>query len=776
MIARLALIGVVAMLLPLEAARGSRSGGGPPSLAVNESRASAGLAEAARKSRSGGGPPPRAVNESRASAFAEAPADSPKPWRRRSARQASAPQTPLFRSESELVTVDVVVADKHGDPVRDLAASDFTIAEDGRPQTVQFFQPVVTTGEAPRAGQRVEGKYGYSTNVGAEARPERSFVIFFDDVHLTHEQGERARTAVQRFLEQETEAGDLVSLVAPARGLRWHARLPDGRAELIKVLASLHGSVPPEIAQERISDYEAYRIHVMQDEQMAERVGRRFSNYHVFGRDQVNPQRDEGPRPERKGGTAGLIEPLVHARAAEAYTRAAAQNRVTLGALTSTIESMTSVRGRKSIILMSPGFILDQELVLFRQVQDAARRANIAMYLVDARGLEVQSVFGSAQFGSPLDSRDVGAANADAALEAEGAVSLAESSGGFAVQNNNDLAAGLRRIGRESRVYYLLGYMPADVRADGKFRRITVRVGRPDVQVRARKGYYAAGAPSRSGDAPAATDALETALQSPYDLAALPVRAEAYVFGNVNETDTSVLLAAETDLRAFQLKPNAGVLTDVLDLRLLVTDPATGETKRYERTVEMNLQAHVPRVETSAWYPLSQPFELAPGRYQARLAVRDRNSGRVGSVTHDFEVPARKGMSLSTLIVTDTIETPAPGLEGPPKPVLIVRRLLTAGATLYYQFSVFDAGRTSSGETRVKAGHVVRRADGSVVKELKPTPLLSASRGMSRFAGVSLAGMPAGDYELIVNVTDEVRGETVTVHEPFALAGAQWPF
>ena len=427
--------------------------------------------------------------------------------------------------------------DKHGEPVRDLAASDFAISEEGRPQTVQFFQPVVTTGTPRQAGQSVERRYGYSTNVGAQARPERSFVIFFDDVHLTHEQGERGKTAIKRFLEQETEAGDLVSLVAPARALRWHARLPDGRAELIKVLATLHGSLPLEIAQERISDYEAYRIHVMQDEQMAERVARRFSNYHVFGREQVNTQRDEGPRPERKGGTAGLIEPFVQIRAAEAYTRSAARNRATLGALTSIIESMASVRGRKSVILMSPGFILDQELVLFRKVEDAARRANIAMYLVDARGLEAQSVFGSAEFGPALDTRDVGAANAVLALDAEGAVALAESSGGFAVQNNNDLTAGLRRIGRESRVYYLLGYMPSEVRADGKFRRITVRVARPDVEVRARKGYFAGGVPVKSADAREAADALETALQSPYDLDALPVRAAAYVFGNVNATD-----------------------------------------------------------------------------------------------------------------------------------------------------------------------------------------------------------------------------------------------
>ena len=701
-------------------------------------------------------PPPLAVAESRAMA-----------------RQA---QTPPFRSESELVTVDVVVVDKHGDPVRDLSLTDFTIAEDGRPQSVQFFQPVVTSGEAPRAGQSVERTYGYSTNVGAQARPERSFVIFFDDVHLTAEQGEHAKKAIDRFLEQETGAGDLISLVAPARGLRWHARLPEGRAELMKAVASLHGGRPLDAGPERVSDYEAYRIHVMQDEQMAERVGRRFSTYHVAGRDQVNIQQDQGPRPERKGGTAGLIEPLVQVRAAEAYTRAAAQNRATLGALTSTIESMAPVRGRKSIILVSPGFILDQELVLFQQVEDAARRANIAMYLVDARGLEVQSAFGSAQFGSPLDSRDVGAANMDASLEAEGAVSLAESSGGFAVQNSNDLSAGLRRIARESRAYYLLGYMPADVRADGKFRRITVRVGRPGVQVRARKGYYAGGVPARSGDARPAVEALETALQSPYDLADVPVRAAAYVFGNVNATTSSVLLAVETDLRAFQLTENAGALTDVLDLRLLITDLAAGETKRYERTVEMNLQSRVSRLETSAWYPLSQPFELAPGRYQARLAVRDRNSGRVGSVTHDFEVPVRKGMTLSSLILTDTVEMPPQGSDRPPRPVLIVRRLLTAGATLYYQYSVFDAGRTPAGETRVKAGHVVRRADGSIVKELKPTPLTSASGGMSRFAGISLTGMPAGAYELVVNVTDEVRGETVTVHAPFALADAQWPF
>lgn len=686
------------------------------------------------------------------------------------------PQTPPFRSESELVTVDAVVVDRHGDPVPDLVATDFTIADEGRTQSVQVFQQVSVRGGAPRTAS-VERRYSYSTNVGAGSRPGRSFVIFFDDVHLNAEQGERAKSSIQRFIEEGTETGDLVSVVAPSRGVRWHARLPDGRGELMKLVATLRGGRPPDIAQERISDYEAYRIHVVQDEQMAERVGRRFSNFHVFGRDQVNLENDQGPRPEKKGGAAGLIEPFVQVRAAEAYTRASAQNRATLGVLASTMASMTSVRGRKSLILVSAGFILDQEQSLHRQVEDAARRANIVLYFVDARGLEVQSVFASAQFGSPLDARDVGAANADTSLEAEGAVSLAEATGGFAVQNSNDLTTALRRIGQESRMYYLLGYRPTEAGTDGKFRHISVRVARPDVHVRARKGYYAGGVPAKAGDARPAADALELALQSPYDVDALPVRANAYVFGNVSGSAASVQIAVEADLRAFQLKETAaGALHDILDLRLLVTDLAAGEAKRHERSVEMNLEGHVPRLDASAWYPLSQSFDLAPGRYQARVAIRDRNSGRLGSVTHEFEVPVRAGMSLSSVIVTDTVEVPAQGADTAPVPVLIVRRLLSPGSTLYYQYSVFDAGRTSSGETRVKAGHVVRRADGTVVKELKPTPLASVSGGMRRFAGISLAGVPAGEYELVLEVTDEIRGETLTVHEPFALAEVQWPF
>ena len=289
---------------------------------------------------------------------------------------------------------------------------------------------------------------------------------------------------------------------------------------------------------------------------MAERVGRRFSNFHVAGRDQVNLQRDEGPRPEKKGGTAGLLEPFVQSRARPKRTRraTAATARPSARSLES-IESMAPVRGRKSVIVdvsrlhHGPGV---------RPVQGGGgrrRRANIAMYFVDVRGLEAQSVFGSAQFGLAAryprrGRRERGSVRS----RRKGPSSLADSSGGFSVQNKNDL--GGRPSPHRPRVPRLL---PAWLRA-----RRPRPMASSGASACAWTGRTSRFAPGR-GTTPAAyrripvrareTDALEVALESPYDHhLRCPSAPSAYVFGNANEKDASVLLAVEADLRAFALK------------------------------------------------------------------------------------------------------------------------------------------------------------------------------------------------------------------------------
>jgi VWFA-related protein len=680
----------------------------------------------------------------------------------------SSQQTPPFRTEADLVIVDATVFDRDDRPVSDLTAADFDVLDEGVPRRIQFFQPVSS---APLSTVRpVEPhRFSYSTNVGVDARPGRSFVIFFDDVHLTRELGEHAKKAIVAFLGSEVRHGDLVSLVVPGRALRWHARMPAGRDELLKVVQTLRGAVVADASRERMTDYEAYRIHVFHDEAAADRVDRRWNASRVGGREPTSILQDQGPRPELKAGTAGLIKPDIAIRAAEVYEQASARNRVALIGLERAILGLQDVRGRKSLILLSPGFIDDHERREPRTVIDAARRANVVLYFVDVKGLEAGTTFSNAETGVPLDARDLGAANVDAALGSQGAEALAMESGGFSIRNTNDLPAALSRIGRELSMYYLLGFEPGGSKRD-EFRRLAVKVKRPGLTVRARRGYSPRGTPSVAAGASTGgvADDLERASESPYEMSAIPIRATAYVFGRSESGKAHVMVALETDLRAFTFRSQGGRLVDVLDLRLLTTHQETTTTAHHERQVEMSFEPTA-RFTDESWYGLTQELPLSPGRYQVRVAVRDRNSARIGALTHDFVVPPLDEFRVTSPIVTDTIETPAFGSQAPPKPVLVVRRTFPAGTTLYYQFNVLGAATSGSGPN-VVAGHEVRAANGTVIKRMEPRPITPAQHGgLSRFSGISLAGVPAGDYELVLNVTDEIGQRSIELREAFSV-------
>lgn len=687
-------------------------------------------------------------------------------------------QTPPFRTETSLVTVDAVVVDDQGRPVTGLTQADFEVLDAGVPQTVEFFQATsdrrsggalsVTQGSTA-ASPRAEAPSPVSTNVGVQAAATRTFVLLFDDLHLTREQGERARQALMRFVQQELADGDLVSLVVPGSALRWHARLPDGRDELLKIAASLQGRFQPEPSFERITDYEAYRIHVFQDEVVANMVDRRWANYRQFGREPANLATDRGFQPQERGSNVGVIKQDLAIRAADVYSRLMARNRVTLGAMQTMVQGLEAVRGRKSVLLFSAGLIEDQEQIDQRHVLDAARRANVAVYFIDIRGLETGSAFNTAQFGSPLDTRDVGFANAQVELEVQGSENLAIDSGGFSIRNANDLDAALGRVSRELSSYYLLGFQPAATGAPGTFRPLTVRVKRPGVTVRARKGYYVNGVAPARVSATRGVDALQQVTDSPYDLDTIPLRVATYAFGSPSPGKAQVSLAIEADLRAFAFQPQGGKLADVLEVRVAAAHLESSTVERYDGQVEMTFPTGT-RFGEDAWHTEVREFTLAPGRYQARIAVRDRNSGRIGALTHAFDVPQVDGFRVTTPIVTDTIEAASPGSSRIPKPVLVARREFPAGARVFYQFSVL--GATSGG--RVLAGHEVRNAAGEVVKQHALEAIKPASDGsLIRLAGLAMQGLPAGPYQLRLRIVDETSQQVIERREPFTLLPPQ---
>ena len=127
---------------------------------------------------------------------------------------AAAADQPAFRTGADLVIVDAVVVDKAGQPVTDLTAADFEVRDEGRAQAISLFQTVaVDAAAAPAAGPAATRRYAFSTNAGAGAVPGRAFVLFFDDVHLTQAEGDRAKVAL--------DAVPRARAAAPAISSRW---------------------------------------------------------------------------------------------------------------------------------------------------------------------------------------------------------------------------------------------------------------------------------------------------------------------------------------------------------------------------------------------------------------------------------------------------------------------------------------------------------------------------------------------------------------------------
>ncbi len=683
--------------------------------------------------------------------------------------QPSAQGKPTFQTRVELVTVDLAVVDRKGQPVRGLTRDDFVVSENGTLQAITSFEAIVVPAAPRSLGSEPTRRDPVSTNLVRDKRRGRTFVVVFDDIHLSPAQAHRARGAVMAFLESGVGDGDVVTLVATGGSAWWTTRMPEGRAALLEILKRLDGRYVPDPSPDRITEFEAMRIEQYQDEQMAWKVKRRFDAYGAVGQEKDA----RGVRPaDAVSSTPGMIPEVVRMRAREVFELANSRNKITLGAMDRAIQSLSGIKGRKAMILVSQGFVYDVQLSEMKDVVLDSRRHNVPIYFIDTRGLQGLPEAFTAAFGRPIEVQDVVAVLADLSRDAEGSEALAFDTGGFVVKNSNDLSGGINRVSAESRTYYLLGYNPSDLRNDGKFRKIEVKL-RPGrgkgLTVRARRGYFAPlqGQVARKEER---DPAIGQALDSPFEVSDVPIRMTSFVFDEVGLNQLSVQLACEIDIRGFSFKQEPdGRSSDALAFLIEAQHRETGEYYRYDQKIEMSLQPETRRRLEQSWYGVAREFTLPPGGYQAKIVVRDLNSGQVGSVIHEFEVPAAGVLRVSTPILSDAIET---GPDGSKRPLLQVRRAFGPGATLWCQFGVYGATREEKGTfmPRVAAGYEIRRSDGTVFKRSAPTAINPTSVGaLLRLTGISLLGAVPGDYELVLSVQDTIAGKTVEVREPFAV-------
>lgn len=681
--------------------------------------------------------------------------------------QEPAAQPPTFAATVDVILVDVVVTDAQGHMVKDLTAEDFVLREDDAPQELTSFEAVdraeaaVTEPRSPLPAAKVRS----SANDGPAEPSRRTFIIVMDDAGIGLESAAAARKAARQFLSESTRAGDLVSLVVPVAGLTWSAQLPGGEEHLASIVDSVKAgrAVSPELA----GDWEALQVAEARDPLAQERVRVRLDSAGLLPREARSLGESDDSYDARNRETQGRFLRMDSRRQVEADR---ARRRRLFDAMSLALDGVAAVKGRKSVLLFSEGFIQDANDPSFRDLVATLRRNNASIYYLDMRRL----TSGTAADSQLSGDRSAGTRVVDP-QESAGAEMVAEQTGGFALRSAADLGGGLRRVAQESSTYYLLGYTSTNLKRDGKYRRLEVGLRRPGLKVRARKGYYGpstdkSASPSRGRRA--GDPELERVLSTALPESGIPLRLTAYTLQPVEKEKVRVRLVGEVGLKALRFeKDGDGSRVATLDVALALNHTAASGRLR---TPWQELKVKVPAEAegSEAWMPFEGTFDAPRGSSQARLAVRDRASLATGTVLHDFDVPDPATWRVSTPILSDM---PDAELGRPPR--MLVSRSFVAGAPLYCYLEVYEGATLKpTPSSPVSFGYAVVDAQGKTRKSLAASPFTLGPTGIAtRLTKIPLSGLSPGDYELRLSVRDEARGRTQELREPFTVRRPSHP-
>lgn len=498
---------------------------------------------------------------------------------RQAAPDARPQSPPVFRAEVGAIDVDVFVTDQQGRFVRDLTKDDFEIVEDGQAQTVVTFSFVdLPFDETPVTAARVTGP---EPDVITNDQPQgRTYVVLMDAPSTARPGGARdsvayneyARRFARQFIDEAVMPGDVVAVVHP---------------------------------QGTSTDSQGF----------------------TRSRERINASVDRYGR--------GLSGDAVEMMGPEMVTR----NLNTYSAIEEVSTRLGAMGGRrKAIIWVGGQFAFDPNqvpcpspdpyllcavsrsagnlLAAYRDAIGAATRNNVAIYPVDPSGLTITLGAQELQRTSALRM-------------------VAEDTGGRAVVGTNNLTPRYQEIVRDNSVYYVLGYTPATVRRDGKFHDITVRVKRPGLKVRARKGYIAPRGDAPSAPPPALPDGVSVAargaLRMPIDVRGLAIDLFTAPYRG-NDAGTSVVVGGRI---------SGGLRLGASDTIALSYQVFTLDGKVHTgayKVFTLNLREQSRDTTEKVGLRFVERITLPKGRYELRL-VADQPGGSLGSIVTTIDVP-----------------------------------------------------------------------------------------------------------------------------------------
>jgi VWFA-related protein len=545
------------------------------------------------------------------------------------------------------VVVKVTVNDHKGNSVEDLAREDFKVYEDGRLRPIQTFS--AESSKRLRLEETINDG-NRSSQLAAQEKPtgEPSDLLAFVIDDLTDPSSAdlyRALEAVKKTVAQNPGPLDRMSVLL-ASG-RSESPFSDDRDFLERKLTEISRELTPirvmRSSCPQLSDEEAYVIkdHIFQLHEPPGSAERRPDTKDLISGMPIFLQ-----SPVRAAmvclGTDDLrsILHLVRSAAIAQSEQAESNNRMLLATLRQLTQSLRTYKARKTIVLLSSGFIAEGLLYEMQGVIEAALRQGVILNTIDIRGLYTTSLNTkdsvSVTEKADLLARRQQAIDRDMEARQGPLYQLATDTGGFFFHNNNDLGGGLNQILQREACCYVLTYASALAKPDGRYHKIRLEVLRPGVTLSYRKGYYAEKemlAYENHNE-----EEILRAFEAAKDLGDIPVQVS-YDCRESHDGQYELAVLTRVDLTSVPFQEENERFENQFDIAYIALD----ENDRYVNGLRKGIEFHLTRQNYASLkeFGLSSKSKmtLPPGRYRVKIVVRESVHKKIGSSTKVIQIP-----------------------------------------------------------------------------------------------------------------------------------------
>ncbi|HXW05131.1 MAG TPA: VWA domain-containing protein [Vicinamibacterales bacterium] len=690
-----------------------------------------------------------------------------------------------YSSGVTAVLVDVVVRDRAGRPVTDLSASDFQLSEEGVPQTIASFTRVsrgsgIGVGVAWRAPAptTIVNPSGTEAAAGVDLdETPPTTAILFD--HLTSETLRLAQRATLAYLPMSGEAKARIGVFAADPGVRVLQAYTTDPARVRKAIERVtpSGDSTGEDRVQRADELMARRTELRGQAESAAAGA-------VTGTGAALAQ-NASELGRRETELQLLQTELNMIRSFENLDRDHRGYDTTL-ALHAVIRSLAEHPGRKTIVLFSEGLPASPALsASLDSLIDAANRSNVTAYAIDAKGLRATSTLANARREVETFADERMFQNSTGTIRTHqpltmsfervedtlrldsrtGLARLAEDTGGFLVEQSNDMSAAFRRIDEDNQFHYLLTYSPTNTQFDGKFRTIQVKVRRPGLRVFARNGYRAGGGPRRASSGSFELPALALLNRRPLPNA-FPVHAGGFSFPDPARPGlTPVIVRLETGVLRFALDQHRSTYSAQAAIVVRILDGEGQEVQKFSQDYILSGEAGDVDAAKRGEILFYRDADLAPGLYTMEAVVFDagarQGSARIGTLTVppvEASVPGMSSLILARRVEEVREEEAVASHVAAP---LYVGRVLiypslgepiekSRTSELPFYFTVYGRLR----EAKVLA-QLLR--NGEPLAEAPMTLPLTSGERVQHVGRLPVSALPAGTYELRIRVLDGER-------------------